>query len=66
MSILFKRARIDPCLFTRFKNEDIVANMVAVYADDIVISCRCEDDANEIKGHLEKRFRMKTWGKLPR
>jgi Reverse transcriptase (RNA-dependent DNA polymerase) len=62
LSLSFVRERADPCLSTRFGKSDLIANMVAVYVDDLIISCKQEEDTISIKNSLKGRFCMKDMG----
>jgi Reverse transcriptase (RNA-dependent DNA polymerase) len=64
VSLNFVRVRADPCLFTRFGKSDLIANIVAVYVNDLIISCKREEDTISIKNSLKGRFCMKEMGEI--
>ena len=38
--------------------------LIVVYVDDVIITCDCEEDIDQVKGLIKAKFDMKELGKL--
>jgi hypothetical protein len=61
-SIGFKQSAHDPCLFLRMDKDNKLTGMVALYVDDILLSCRDAALLKEVHNGLVRRFLMNLLG----
>ena len=64
LSIGFKQSKYDYTLFIKITENSFIA--LLVYVDDIIIASNNLEAANELKGLLDKQFKLKDLGKLKR
>ena len=58
----FIQSVVDPCLYTKFKDDNVT--MILIWVDDLIIAASNDDVLSAIKKSLKNRFKMKDFGKL--
>jgi hypothetical protein len=61
-SIGFKQSSNDPCLFLRMRDGKLTG-MIVLYVDDILLSCKTQQELREVRDKLTARFSMNLLGK---
>lgn len=57
----FVQSAADPCIYTTKEGEMLI---LAVYVDDIILSCKSLKKVSEVKSILMKRYKMSDMGEL--
>ena len=60
----FTQSKVDVCLFTKGDDDDVEKTIIVIWVDDIIIAASNENNLNETKDSLKKRFNMKDLGPI--